>query len=169
MKKMTVLMGLAMAGVFVATVAAGCGHKNVKDSVATDAYGSVSAAPVPVGSVAYIPRATVFSMSGPYADHVAVTLGAEGNLTYYPAPSDISDRSLPIYLGKGWWLNRQGLGPNSVFTSWTMAEYAKLTTAPSADQIKAHIIPGARVTGFRSTSVLLPNALKELSTIKSEL
>ncbi len=164
MKKM---MGLAVAGILVAAVSTGCSHKGASQAAADI---QEAASPVALtGGVAYIPRATVFRMSGPYADHVAVTLGADGNLTYFPAPTDISENSLPVYLGKGWWLNRQGLGPNSVFTTWTMAEYAKLTSTPTAAQIKAHIIPDARVTEFRSTSVLLPDAMRDLSTIKSEL
>ena len=159
-------MGLAVAGILLASVSAGCSHKGASQAAAVPE----AASPVALtGGVAYIPRATVFRMSGPYADHVAVTLGADGNLTYFPAPTDISENSLPVYLGKGWWLNRQGLGPNSVFTSWTMAEYARLSSTPTAAQIKAHIIPDAHVTEFRSTSVLLPDAMQELSTIKAEL
>lgn len=100
-----------------------------------------------------IPKATVFQMSGDYADNVAVTLGPDGNLVYYPAPSDISVYSKPLALGDGWYLNRQGLGPNSVFTKWTFYEYRTMEKLPTPDEIKAAIIPGACVTEFRELSI----------------
>lgn len=94
-------------------------------------------------------RATLFKMSGDYANNVAVTLGPDGNLTYFPAPTDLSAESAPAEVGEGWWLNRQGLGPNSVFTKYTFEEYRALKSVPSPEEIKAAIIPGARVTEFR--------------------
>ncbi len=96
-----------------------------------------------------LPKKTAFKMSGDYADHVAVTLDGAGNLTYYPAPGDITAASAPVKMGDGWWLNRQGLGPGSVFTRWTFAEYAALKETPSQEEIKAAIIPGACVTAFK--------------------
>lgn len=94
-------------------------------------------------------RATLFKMSGNYANNVAVTLDANGNLIYFPAPTDLSAESVPQEVGEGWWLNRQGLGANSVFTKYTFEEYRALKTVPTPDEIKAAIIPGARVTEFR--------------------
>lgn len=101
------------------------------------------------GGAAYMPKATAFRMNGDYADHVAVTLDAAGNLTYYPAPGDITPASAPTVIGEGWYLNRQGLGPNSVFTKWTFEEYHALDKAPTPAEIKAAIIPGSGVTDFR--------------------
>lgn len=98
-------------------------------------------------------KATAFKMSGDYADHVAVTLGADGRLLYYPAPSDLSAASVPTEIGDGWWLNRQGIGEGSVFTKWTFDEYRALKSVPSQEEIKAAIIPGARVTAFRNLAV----------------
>jgi len=94
-------------------------------------------------------KATLFKMSGDYANNVAVTFGPDGNLTYFPAPTDLSAESVPAEVGEGWWLNRQGLGPNSVFTKFTFDEYRALKTVPTPDEIKAAVIPGARVTEFR--------------------
>lgn len=94
-------------------------------------------------------KATLFKMSGDYADNVAVTIGPDGNLSYFPAPTDLTDQSAPEEVGEGWWLNRQGLGPNSVFTKYTFSEYRALKTVPTPEEIKAAIIPGAHVTEFR--------------------
>lgn len=98
-------------------------------------------------------RASLFKMSGDYADHVAVTIGPDGKLSYFPAPTDLSDDSAPVEVGDGWWLNRQGLGPNSVFTKWTFNEYRALKSVPTTEEIKAAVIPGARVTAFEQLTL----------------
>lgn len=110
-----------------------------------------------------VAKATVFKMSGDYADRVAVTIGPNGDLTYFPAPSDINDTSAPVEIGDGWYLNRQGLGANSVFTKWTFTEYAALTSVPNPREIMDAIIPGAKVTEFRT----LPITASEASDMSS--
>ncbi len=94
-------------------------------------------------------KATVFKMNGDYANNVAVTVGPNGNLTYFPAPSDLTAESAPVEIGEGWWLNRQGISANSVFTKYTFDEYRNLKSTPSPAEIKAMIIPGSEVTDFR--------------------
>lgn len=108
-----------------------------------------------VKGLSYMPNATIFRMNGNYSNNVAVTLSPEGELTYFPAPSDITADSEPVEIGEGWWLNNQGLGPNSVFTKYTFAEYAALPEVPSVEQLKLSIIPGAKVTDFKELPVKL--------------
>ncbi|MDE6026657.1 MAG: hypothetical protein K2G23_01115, partial [Muribaculaceae bacterium] len=81
----------------------------------------------------------------------------------------ISVNSKPIDLGNGWWLNRQGLGPNSVFTRYTYEEYSKLPSVPSQQELKAAIIPGARVSEWRQLSCPASDAMSHLQEIKAEL
>lgn len=107
-----------------------------------------------------LPKATVFKMSGDYADHVAVTLDDKGNLVYFPAITDVNANSAPTAIGDGWYLNRQGLGQNSVFTKWTFAEYHALDKTPTPEEIKDAILPGARVTSFRTLDVPASEAMK---------
>lgn len=95
-----------------------------------------------------LPKATVFKMSGPYADNVAITLNPDGTLLYYPDPSDISASSAPVALEDGWYLNRQGIGANSVFTSFTFEQYAALEKVPSREELLEAVIPDAKVTEF---------------------
>lgn len=114
-------------------------------------------------------KATAFKMSGDYVNNVAVSLDAAGNLTYYPAPSDINANSMPISLGDGWYLNRQGLGPASVFTSYTFKEYAALPQTPSRQQIKDAIIPGAMVTEFTELPCTLSQAQADPAAVKAFL
>lgn len=119
----------------------------------------VAVAPTGFRPVDMIPNATAFRMSGDYQNNVAVTLNSNGQLTYFPAPSDITADSEPISLGNGWWLNNQGLGQNSVFTKYTFAEYAALPSAPSTQQLILDILPGAKVTEF----IELPMKITEVS------
>lgn len=109
------------------------------------------------GEFKALPKATAFRMSGDYVANVAVTLDSQGNLTYFPAPTDITSSSAPLQLADGWWLNRQGVGINSVFTKYTFEEYAALPSVPTVAQLKEAIIPGARVTAV----ITLPYAVGE--------
>lgn len=113
-----------------------------------------------------LPNATAFRMSGDYANNVAVTFSQDGELLYFPAPTDITADSEPISLGEGWWLNNQGLGPNSVFTKYTFAEYAALPEVPSPQQIKLAVIPGAKVTGFMELPMKIGEAANNIEEAK---
>lgn len=120
-------------------------------------------------SARIMPNATAFRMSGDYANNVAVTISPDGVLTYFPAPSDITADSEPIEVGEGWWLNNQGLGPNSVFTTYTFAEYASLPSVPTPEQIKGAIIPGAKVTEFIELPMKASQAAGHLDEVRSYL
>ena len=112
---------------------------------------------------AMMPNATVFKMSGDYADKVGVTLNSDGTLAYYPAPADISALSAPYRLDDGWWLNRQGISSKSVFTKWTFEEYANLPATPTQQEIIDAIIPGARVTEMVTLPIPANEALSHPS------
>ena len=116
-----------------------------------------------------IPYATAFRMSGDYADNVAVTLNADGSLLYFPDPKDITADSRPVSLGNGWWLNNQGLGPNSVFTTYTFADYAELPAVPTIEQLKNSILPGAKVTQFIQLPYSIRDASDHIAEIKEYL
>ena len=124
--------------------------------------------PVPIQRelTGMMPKATAFKMTGDYADHVAVTLGANGELTYFPAPSDITKASAPISLGGGWYLNNQGLSANSVFTKYTYEEYSKLPSVPSQEELKAAVIPGARVADMIQLPYSIGDARNNIQGIK---
>ena len=117
----------------------------------------------------FIPNATAFRMNGNYSNNIGVSIDSNGDLTYFPAPSDITADSEPVELTGGWWLNCQGLGPNSVFTKYTFAEYASFTTTPSPEQIKLEIIPGSRITDFIELPMKNNVALDNIDSIKEYL
>lgn len=149
----------------------GCAKKNAPVAE------TPSAEPVPVHvvqpmssrPVSAVLKASAFKMTGDYSNNVAVTLNPDGSLAYYPAPTDITPNSRPVELGDGWWLNRQGLSPNSVFTRYTFEEYAKLSSVPSQEEIKKAIIPGARVEEMKVLPFPAAEAMKHLPEIKKML
>ncbi len=98
------------------------------------------------GTPADMPRATVYRMSGDYSCNVPITIGTDGEATSYPAPSDLSETSMPVDMGGGLWLDRRGVGLRSVFTRYTYAEYMALPQAPAPQRLRRAVIPGARVT-----------------------
>ena len=114
-----------------------------------------------IGGYAALPKASVFKMTGDYADNVAVTFDSTGKLIYFPAPTDLSNASSPLSLGGGWYLNRQGCGENSVFTKWTFEEYMNMSSAPTPAEIKEAVIPGASVIDFKLLPLDMDKALAD--------
>lgn len=145
------------------------GYNHLGDPSTGDEIKTVKMQPADSKPVTMIPNATAFRMSGNYSDNVAISLNPQGELTYFPAPSDITADSAPISLGDGWWLNCQGLGPNSVFTKYTFAEYSALPATPSPNQLKLDIIPGAKVTEFIELPMKLNEAIQNLDEVKAYL
>lgn len=114
------------------------------------------------GSNKYIPKAMIYRTNGDYFDKVPVTLNADRNYVLsYPAPTDLSENSLPVHLHDGWLLDRRGVGPYSVFTSYTYKEYMALPQAPSPDEILAHVIPGSAVTGLVELPITVSKAVSD--------
>ncbi len=95
----------------------------------------------------YLPRAILYMTDGDYVDNVPVQVGGGGVITSYPAPSDVSvGRSTPLRMAGGWLLDRRGVSPRTAFTRYTYAEYSALPSAPTPQQLRAAIIPEARIT-----------------------
>lgn len=118
-------------------------------------------------SASFIPKASAFRMNGNYANYVAITLDANGNITYFPDPSDITPMSAPVSLADGWWLNRQGISGNSVFTKYTFEEYAALPQVPSIAELKEAIIPGSQVTEMISLPFNINEAQSHIPEINT--
>lgn len=145
------------------------GYGKSASGVAVDNNPLVTSIAIQKQPLGMIPKATAFRMTGDYANNVAVTLGPDGNITYFPAPSDISKRSIPTSLGDGWYLNNQGISANSVFTKYTFDEYSKLSEVPSPQQLKEAIIPGARVENMIQLPYSINEAQNNIQGIKDYL
>ena len=180
MKRCNKIMVSALA-VAAGIGAVGCGAKKDVVSVPT-AHGTrhtAEALPVKVekgnggllsdNRVGFMPRAVAYRMSGDYADNVPVTLAPDGSLESYPAPSDINAASRPVPLAGGWWLDRRGVSPRSVFTRYTYAGYAALKEAPSPSQLLEAVIPGARVTSVVTLPMTTAEAVADTAAVNASL
>ncbi len=118
-------------------------------------------------AVSMMPKGQVYRMSGDYARNVAITLAADGTVQSYPAPTDITPSSAPVELDGGWWLDRRGVTDRSVFTRYTLQEYAALKEAPTPAELLAAVIPGARVTAVMKLPVTTREALADTAAVNS--
>ena len=116
------------------------------------------------GASNMLPKAVAYTMSGDYADHVAVTLTPDGkSIVSYPAPTDLTENSTPVPMGDGWYLSRCGITAQSHFTRYTYEQYRALKQAPTPQQLLDSLIPGAVVTSLRTLPMTLQEAIEEYS------
>ncbi|MDE7389221.1 MAG: hypothetical protein K2M97_08240 [Muribaculaceae bacterium] len=118
-------------------------------------------------TVKALPKAVVYRTSKPAADLVPVQLNASGGLMSYPAPTDLTDDSTPIALADGWWLDRRGVTPHTVFTHWTYAEYRAMKQAPTSEEIIKAIEPGMVVTECRTLDMTPSAAAADTAAVNA--
>jgi hypothetical protein len=83
----------------------------------------------------------VYKTKKNYDKNVAIMLSDDKKtIVGYPYPRDVSQRSYPTSLNKGYLLDNRGIGKNTAFISMTYEEYAKLQAAPSLQQLEQMII-----------------------------
>lgn len=118
-----------------------------------------------------IPRAVVYRTNGNYNDNVAIRINpADSAIIYYPAPSDITPQTAPLPLADGWLLDRQGgIGDGTVFLKWTYAQYHNLPATPTLAQLRAAIIPNARVTRIERLKISLQEAQADTAAVNHTL
>lgn len=114
-------------------------------------------------NVSAMPRAVLYRMSCDCSDLVPIRLSSDGRLVWYPDVTDIRDTSAPIPAGDGWYLDRIGVGDNTVFTDYTLDEYRQLKETPSPDELMMHIKPGCRVTETRTLDMTPAQAASKYS------
>lgn len=114
------------------------------------------------------PPAVAYRTDGDYADNVPVSVSPDGALTSYPAPSDVRGAE-PLPLADGFWLDRRGVGPNTVFTRYTYAAYAALPEAPQPDEIEDAIIPGSKVTAIVTLPMTMEQAVADTAAVNAYL
>jgi hypothetical protein len=110
-------------------------------------------------------RTVVFKMSGDYSHNVPLTLNGDGTLASYPDPKDITANSAPVQIANGWWIDRRGVTTTTVFSSYTLEEYAALEQAPSTEQLLQSIIPGACVTALERLKITPQEALADTAAV----
>ena len=75
---------------------------------------------------------------------VPITLNeAKDRVISFPAPSDLyfeGELALPVKLNDGYLLDRRGIGPHTVFTSFTYKEYSRMDAPPSTQELLDSVI-----------------------------
>ena len=117
------------------------------------------------GPVAVMPKAVIYKTSGDFRQNVPVQVNADGTLLSYPAPSDIPENAAPVQLESGWLLSPVGVGPQTVFTSYTYDEYRRLSQPPAPEEILKAVIPGSRVTTTMQVPMTLGEALADPAAV----
>lgn len=155
----------------MATALCGChsSKKGTAMSGVTDgsqAAEMVSLPEVSVGTQSALPRAVVYKMNGDYADNVPVIVSADGeSIVSYPAPTDLTTESTPIPVTHGYLLDRRGVNANTRFLKLTYDEYRALPQPPSIEQLKADIIPDARIIDIHRLPITLNQAASDLPLV----
>lgn len=98
----------------------------------------------PDRTVSMVQPLVVYKTTADYHHNTPITLNQEGTaIVGYPAPRDVmmgTELRTPIELADGYLLDRRGIGPTTAFLSLTYQEYAKLPTAPPAEELSRLII-----------------------------
>lgn len=118
------------------------------------------------GSAAFIPRALIYRTDGDYQHNVPITVGPDGNIISFPAPTDLRYTS-PVPVADGWLLDRRGVGERTRFTRYTYAQYETLATPPTLEQLRQAIIPGARVTQAYSLPMTNSEAANDTAAVNT--
>lgn len=86
----------------------------------------------------------VYKTTKDYTKNIPITLNdTKDQITSYPAITDITKNcefKVPTPLDKGFLLDNFGLSANSVYTSYTFEEYAKLEKEPTIQELMNRII-----------------------------
>ena len=112
-----------------------------------------------------LPHVLIYKTKADYSDLVPVTMNPERTqIVSYPAKTDIRPSAKPLPLADGWYLDRRGIGPNTVFTDYTYEEYSSLEKTPTVSQLMEHIIEKYPLLELRDcgTQSLSPDQLNDL-------
>ncbi|MCM1255227.1 MAG: hypothetical protein NC221_03810 [Duncaniella sp.] len=140
-KQITILASLLLM--------AGCKSTNMAvEAVDTEAPTKVVASVIGGSHPgAAIPKVKIYKTNGDYDDLVPITLDtSRAKVVSFPAPTDLSEESIPVKLNDGFLLDRRGVGMNTAFTHYTYKEYMALPEAPTPSELLAAVISNARIT-----------------------
>jgi hypothetical protein len=86
----------------------------------------------------------IYKTTSDYTLNIPITMNeAKDRILSYPDPSDVLHKGelmVPVKLKRGFLLDRRGVNPNTVFTSFTYEDYSRLDNPPSLEQLQKSII-----------------------------
>ena len=106
--------------------------------------GGCRSAKISTGMIDAAEPVIIYQTKGDYYLNVPVTMNdAKDKIVSYPGPSDLlfeGDPVYPVRLRGTFLLDRRGIGPNTVFTSYTYKEYIALEEPPSIQELLDHVL-----------------------------
>lgn len=128
-------------------------------------------APKPIGGkVRAFPAAIIYKTNGDYNDHVTINIDRRtGEIISYPGIDDVAADACPIILKGGWLLDRRGgVNPETTaFLRWTYAGYHAFKATPTLAELRAAIIPEARVTVVERLSMTTFDAQTDTAAVNA--
>ncbi len=119
---------------------------------------------------AALPKAVVYKTTCDSGNLVPVTLTEDGeSILWYPGIHDVSDLTKPVYLGDGYWLDRQGVSNTTVFTTYTYEQYSSLAEQPTSEHLFKAIKPGCRVKVIQVLDMTPSQAQNNIEAVKKQL
>ena len=120
-----------------------------------------------LGGKRAMPFAYIYKTNGDYDNNVVVSYNrGDGTFISYPAPSDVSSDSSPLQLVDGWLLDRRGgVSDNTAFLRWTYGEYCRLDSTPTLEQLRAAILPDARIIAVQRLDMTTFDAQRDTAAV----
>ena len=126
-----------------------------------------------------LPPAIIYKTKKNYDKNVAIFISEDKkSVTGYPAVTDVSAKSYPTVLKKGYLLDNRGISKDIAFISMTYEEYASLKKTPPASELKGMIIdddpikemyycaPKAKYSSEEELEQLIKNKCKDCKRVK---
>ncbi len=155
---------ITIIAITIAMALCSCASKKAETD---SAESNITLAPILIGATQ--PKAIAYKMSGQAsAANVPVQVDNNGNIVSYPDPSDLKNAE-PIALKNGYLLDRRGISKNSRFLRYTYSEYSSLKTPPSLSELKASIIPDARVSEIVQLPLTVSQAVADIDAVNAML
>ncbi len=154
----------------------GCGSARATAEAPTDQPEPVTATlqaparPILGGRpIAAKPFAVIYKTNRDLDNHVTIGYDrATRTIISYPAPTDVDTLSAPMHLIDGWLLDRRGgIGDNTAFLRWTYGEYCAMKTVPTLSEIRAAIMPDARVTEVKRLDITTFEAQQDTAAVNA--
>ena len=117
------------------------------------------------------PSTIIYKTRKDYSKNVPVTLSEDkSKIVSYPAPQDLffkGSLAYPTPLAKGYLLDNRGVSPNTAFLSLTFEQYAKLSVAPTTDDLYKMIIDKDPITAMYNlgSRYKYKDAVKEIDSL----
>lgn len=98
-------------------------------------------------------KVVVFRASTDYSNKVPVNMTVDKQrISHYPHPQELRTNRPPLNIGKGYFMDFDGMSPSSMYINMTRKEYSQLKEKPKKGEINRKII----VNSYIETFIVMP-------------